>query len=581
MFSKETIRYPLYGAGIGLCLAGLGTLCLGHSEFGNISLSSLASVQNKHYVLWILDTSPLWLGMLGWFAGLRQEDLVEQNRGLNNRLTVQEKNEDRQSNLLDNILDIAANEIFICSLPDLKITHVSGAIIQNLGYSQNDLIGLPLYELFEDLDRKQLEALIEPLLKGSFTPIKLSCFQKKKDGTPHPSEFELTVDSPSSPEVLTGIAGKLSNQSIYKKALQSERKKFFDILENLPIAFHLQASDYSVPYGNKLFRESFGPPTIKPCYELMHKRTAPCEICQPFKVFTTQEEITSIWTSPEGKTYLTMCTPYQDIDQTPLVMEMALDITELEQAKKTAIKALNKVQKTNEAKSDFLTLMNQELRAPLNAFLEISQLLSLNSGSLSVEHQKNLRHILKEGNNLLGVFNKVLDMIHKESGNIPFIKSTFNINSVIDELFLTVQPLAEKRELSLQFISENSETEIYSDELRIKQILLNLLSNAIRFNKAGGSVTARISKQDPENIKIDIEDTGIGIQENRLTTIFEAPTENMDHSDFNRKGTGLGLSTTKCLSELLGGTIQVTSKFGEGSVFSLELPTSRVETSIP
>ncbi len=577
---KVSTHYILLGAGIGLLLAFFGTLCLSFNEFGNFSFSSLASVQNNHYLLWILDTSPLWLGMLAWFVGFRQDELMEQNHELNKQLSVQEKNEENLYSQLDNILDNAANEILICRLPDFKIIQASGRTIQNLGYTLNDLVEMHLYELFEDLSQEQLETLIDPLLKGSLSPVKLSRFQRKKEGTSIQADFELTMGSPSSPGFLTAVAGNFSNQTVYREALQRERKKFFDILENLPIAFHLQAQDYSVPYGNKMFRERFGPPEIKPCYALMHNRTAPCEICQPFQVFTSKEEVTSVWNSPDGKTYLTVCTPYLDIDQKPLVMEMALDITEMEQAKETAIQALEKAQKANEAKSEFLTLMNHELRAPLNAFLGFSHLMTKNEGLIKEEHQQNLNQILGAGSNLLDVFNKVHDMIQKESGNISFVQETFQLDLIINELFQVVHPLATKRNVSLKFVGGDSPTLINSDEIRIKQLLLNLLSNAIQYNKKGGCVEIRLNKQGPDQIRIDIEDTGMGIQENRLTTIFDPPIQSDENPNRPEKGAGLGLPTTKSLIERLGGSIRVTSKFGKGSCFSIMLPVGSLKTMV-
>jgi hypothetical protein len=115
-------------------------------------------------------------------------------------------------------------------------------------------------------------------------------------------------------------AESLDHKLDLKKA-QDERTRLYEMLNNLPILFHLQASDYSVPFANKMFRERFGDPEAKPCYALMHKRTQPCETCTPFEIFNTNRTEESIWESFDNRTYLTVVTPFQDLDGTPLVLK--------------------------------------------------------------------------------------------------------------------------------------------------------------------------------------------------------------------------------------------------------------------
>ncbi|MDH5763037.1 MAG: PAS domain S-box protein [Nitrospinota bacterium] len=119
-----------------------------------------------------------------------------------------------------------------------------------------------------------------------------------------------------------------------RSALINERQNFFNMLDNLPVCFHLQAPDYSVPFANKMFRQRFGEPKKKPCYDLMHQRSNPCEVCSTFRVFETGENVYSVWDSPDDHTYLTVCTSFKDTDGTDLVMEMAIDITEEKKSEK-------------------------------------------------------------------------------------------------------------------------------------------------------------------------------------------------------------------------------------------------------
>lgn len=143
-----------------------------------------------------------------------------------------------------------------------------------------------------------------------------------------------------------------------QKKVRNERQNLYQMLDSLPMAFHLQASDYTVPFANKVFRERFGDPQERLCHDLMHNRTQPCEVCTTFKVFDHGKNETSVWDSQDGRSYFTVCTPFTDVDGSPLVMEMALDITELEDAKKAAIRAMEEAKKSNLAKSEFLTRMS-------------------------------------------------------------------------------------------------------------------------------------------------------------------------------------------------------------------------------
>ncbi|MBC8283907.1 MAG: PAS domain S-box protein [Nitrospinae bacterium] len=130
--------------------------------------------------------------------------------------------------------------------------------------------------------------------------------------------------------------GHFLKRNELKQRLLKDQQNFFNMLDNLPVCFHLQAPDYSVPFANKIFRERFGNPEEgKNCFQLMHNRSSPCKICKTFDVFETNKTTDSIWTALDGRTYLTVKTPFQDIDGSKLVMEMAVDITEQKEAEKT------------------------------------------------------------------------------------------------------------------------------------------------------------------------------------------------------------------------------------------------------
>ena len=104
----------------------------------------------------------------------------------------------------------------------------------------------------------------------------------------------------------------------------TEKINFLNMLDNLPVLFHLQADDYSIPYANKMFKERFGSTQSGLCYELMHCRNSPCEVCTTFKVFDKPQTLSSLWQAPDGRHYMTVVTPFQDVDRQNYVMEMAV-----------------------------------------------------------------------------------------------------------------------------------------------------------------------------------------------------------------------------------------------------------------
>ena len=143
------------------------------------------------------------------------------------------------------------------------------------------------------------------------------------------------------------LQAKIIEKEEAEKKVTLERQNLYNILDSLPMAFHLQAPDHTVPFANKVFRELFGDLEKRKCHDLMHNRSQPCEVCQPFRVFDHGKKEISVWEALNGRTYITVCTPFTDVDGSPLILEMALDITEQENAKKQAILAKEELELSN------------------------------------------------------------------------------------------------------------------------------------------------------------------------------------------------------------------------------------------
>ncbi|MBT4836229.1 MAG: response regulator [Methylococcales bacterium] len=232
-----------------------------------------------------------------------------------------------------------------------------------------------------------------------------------------------------------------------------------------------------------------------------------------------------------------------------------------------------KAEESNKAKSEFLANMSHELRTPMNAVLGFSQILLKHSKKYNfpAESHQYLEHITSSGNHLLDIINNILDLSKIEAGKMTLLKEEFNYQTLIKEICHMQQAKAEEKGVQLTFtIAENLKPIITTDRTKFSQILINLISNAIKFTK-DAQVSVTISGGE-STIILDVIDQGIGIADDRQSEIFNA-FEQEDNSTTRRfGGTGLGLAITKKMIILLDGCISLSSKIGKGSRFNVVLP---------
>jgi len=251
------------------------------------------------------------------------------------------------------------------------------------------------------------------------------------------------------------------------------------------------------------------------------------------------------------------------------------DITEQKKMENSIIQAKEEAVKANMAKSEFLSKMSHELRTPLNGILGFSHLLELDK-SLTEQQQAFVEEILKGGRHLLNLINEILDLSRIETGKIKISNDEVQIDSVICECIALMKPAANKKRIKIiKSIDQCVDQMIHIDSLRLKQVILNLLDNAIKYNVEGGQIHITCKCQNGFLV-IHIIDTGIGICEEELKKIYE-PFYRIQHVQV--EGTGLGLSLVKQLIELMNGEFGVVSKIGEGSDFWIKLPMLNRETN--
>ncbi len=239
---------------------------------------------------------------------------------------------------------------------------------------------------------------------------------------------------------------------------------------------------------------------------------------------------------------------------------------ELESAKSAAEKA-------NLAKSDFLSSMSHELRSPLNAILGFAQLLEIDATTTTPSQKASIGQILHAGWYLLELINEILDLALIESGKLSLSTERVLLSDVMDECQAMIEPQRQRRGISMTFPRFDVPCLVDADRTRLKQVVINLLSNALKYNQAGGTVAVECTTTIPERVRISVRDTGAGLPPEKLAQLFQS-FNRLGQEASAEEGTGIGLVVSKRLVELMGGVIGVESTVGVGSVFWIEFATA-------
>jgi PAS domain S-box-containing protein len=295
------------------------------------------------------------------------------------------------------------------------------------------------------------------------------------------------------------------------------------------------------------------------------------------KKVTNYELTVRAWDGEETVVSYNATTFYDRDRKLQGVFAAARDITERKrldqvlQEKNIELESARSVaEKANLAKSDFLSSMSHELRSPLNAILGFAQLMESDSTPPTSAQKESIGQILQAGWHLLALINEILDLAKVESGQVPLSREPVSLSEVLLDCRGMIEPQAQTLGIQMTFPPFDRPHFVSADRTRVKQVLINLLTNAIRYNSKNGTVVVKCAAGAPGRIRVSIRDTGPGLSPEQQAQLFQA-FNRLGQEAGELEGTGIGLVVAKRLVELMGGVIGAESTVGVGSEFWFEL----------
>ena len=483
------------------------------------------------------------------------------------------ESEERYRDLFEN-----ASDLIQSVAPDGRFLYVNKAWREKLGYREREVASLVLWDIIHPDFIPQCRKFFQKVMSGE--PVSdVEAVFVAKDGKLIEVGGSVSCRSVGGEVVATrGLFHDITEQKKTRQQIERAAQEWRTTFDSINDLVSICDKDFRITRVNRAFADAFnvtpGKLIGRHCYEVLHGTNAPIPDCPHKKTVGTKKPATVEFFEPHLGIHLEVSASpiFNEKGEAIACVHVVRDITERKRVEEEVLAKSRQLETASRAKSEFLAHMSHELRTPLNVIIGFTELmLDGVTGRLKKEQRQCLNDVLSSGRHLLGLISDVLDLSKIESGKMELRLRNIDLPGVIESLRSQVMPVIRPRKQKLEVDVEKGLPLVHADRSRVRQVLLNLLSNATKFTPDGGKLKIEAVSEDGW-CRVSVIDSGIGISGDDQRKIFE-PFSQLDSSLAGVEGgTGLGLPITKQIVERHGGRIWVESECGKGSSFIFTLP---------